>query len=101
MSTFEFVRCLLEEAGADGAWRRDAACSVMVRSGRMTTDDFFPCRGDREAVERALAVCATCVVQEQCRDYAIERFEFAGVWGAMTARQRRGYARDRRKEIAR
>ncbi len=48
---------------------------------------FFPERGGSSA--EAKAVCAGCVVREQCLDYALENHERLGIWGGLSERQRR------------
>jgi WhiB family redox-sensing transcriptional regulator len=42
-----------------------------------------------EETERALAICATCPVQRECLDYALEARERFGIWGGKTEKQRR------------
>lgn len=39
--------------------------------------------------QRAVAVCKQCPVRDRCLDHAIERPEVHGVWGGLTANQRR------------
>jgi len=41
------------------------------------------------SVEAAKAVCVSCPVIEQCRTYALERGERFGVWGGLSARERK------------
>lgn len=65
-------------------WRRDAAC---VGIG---PDKFFADRGDFGTVRSALAVCAECPVQEQCREYGIATRARHGVWGGLGASRVRG-----------
>jgi WhiB family redox-sensing transcriptional regulator len=101
-TTFEFVRALLEESSADGAWRRDAACAAAARSGGMSVNDWFPERGDCVAVRRALAVCAECPVRVRCLEFALREghLQAEGVWGGTTGRERRRLFRERKKGIA-
>lgn len=64
------------------AWIERAACLGV------DPDLFYPERGDRDALTRALAVCAGCPVRQRCLD---ERgHEKEGVVGGLSARQRRG-----------
>lgn len=45
-----------------------------------------------KGVARAKAICATCPVQEQCLDYAIEHAmtkDYHGIWGGTTHSERR------------
>ena len=44
---------------------------------------------DRAGVEAARAVCGRCLVQSECRDYAVSRADLQGVWGGMTEGARR------------
>jgi len=64
------------------AWHRDAAC-------RGHTDLFFPIRG--QATEPAKAICATCLVRDECLAAALEMGDGGpvGVWGGMSARERK------------
>jgi WhiB family redox-sensing transcriptional regulator len=65
-------------------WRRAAAC----RSA--DPELFFPVSStgrSLEQVERAKAVCRTCIVRRQCLQYAIAANE-EGVWGGMTEEER-------------
>ena len=88
-----------------GNWRNSANC--------LTSDPelFFPIGetrigspGYRQA-ELAKAVCARCVVVDDCLRFALETNESFGVWGGMTegerrALQRRAIQRRRMADIA-
>jgi WhiB family transcriptional regulator, redox-sensing transcriptional regulator len=65
-------------------WQRDALCREYV--GRV---NFFPRL--RESVEPARAVCRRCLVREACLEFALEHDERSGVWGGLSARERRFY----------
>lgn len=55
---------------------------------------FFPVGTTGPAVEmiqRAVAICGTCDVQETCLEYALESNQESGVWG--------GYAEDDRRRL--
>jgi WhiB family redox-sensing transcriptional regulator len=73
-------------------WRQYAAC----RGTDPAT--FFPERGDTEGLQRALAICATCLVTEACNSYALAIGEDDGVWGGRSGQQRR---RERRSLLVR
>jgi WhiB family redox-sensing transcriptional regulator len=60
--------------------------------------DFYPGRGDVEGIKLARKVCATCLVREQCLDYALATGDKFGVWGGATARERQLIRRQRRLE---
>src|SRR5690625_7909038 len=71
-------------------WRHDAAC--------LTEDPelFFPIGNTGPAlvqIEEAKAVCRRCPVVDTCLKWAIETGQDAGVWGGMSADERRGPAR--------
>ena len=70
---------LLSEMRAD--WHGQANCRGI------DPELFFPERGGSSA--EAKAVCAGCVVREQCLDYALENHERFGIWGGLSERQRR------------
>tara|TARA_B100001179_G_C18503306_1_gene365302 strand:- start:279 stop:593 length:315 start_codon:yes stop_codon:yes gene_type:complete len=59
-------------------------------------DLFFPERGasTREAKE----VCRSCVVQNDCLEYALQNGEKFGIWGGMSERERRRIRRQRALE---
>jgi WhiB family redox-sensing transcriptional regulator len=71
------------------AWQLRASCrgpeSVL----------FFPPttserRDERELRERrAKAICATCPVRSECREYALEIREPHGIWGGLNEVERR------------
>lgn len=52
---------------------------------------FFPESGD--PVGPAKAICRACPVREQCLADALERGEVHGVWGGLSAKERRKYRR--------
>lgn len=77
-------------AAKDRTFMAQGAC------GGLDPNDFFPDRGG--SVAKAVAVCATCLVRQECLDYALsypcERF---GVWGGRSERERRAIKRQRRR----
>ncbi|MEU1179956.1 WhiB family transcriptional regulator [Streptomyces sp. NPDC005820] len=67
-------------------WREAAAC----RSE--DPELFFPIGEDgpsRRQIEQARAVCRRCPVMRACGTWAVRHGERHGVWGAMTAGERR------------
>lgn len=50
---------------------------------------FFTERGQNAEVREAKAVCAGCVVRDECLDYALAVPEKFGVWGGLSERERR------------
>lgn len=74
----------------------------------MTTDmkwaDSAPCAGKSElffednrpsVVRKAKSICRGCAVKRDCLEHAIENNEI-GLWGGMTANERRKYRAVRR-----
>lgn len=44
----------------------------------------------------AKAICAQCIVRNECLEYALENSERMGVWGGLTERERRSIKRRQR-----
>jgi hypothetical protein len=73
---------LLAAIGEPLAWQRDGLCAEYPQSW------WFPERG--EDASRAVAVCARCLVRDECLAYALEQgAELHGVWGGTSALKRR------------
>jgi WhiB family redox-sensing transcriptional regulator len=77
-------------------WADQAVCA--------TTDPelWFPDKGavgyvtaDGTREHRAKAICRRCPVLEECREYAIEAAEPYGIWGGLSADERRALRRER------
>ncbi|MFF1546355.1 WhiB family transcriptional regulator [Streptomyces sp. NPDC058291] len=67
-------------------WRDLAACRFE------DPELFFPIGEDgpsRLQIEQARAVCNRCPVMTACGSWALHSGEYDGVWGAMTAGERR------------
>jgi len=58
---------------------------------------FHPVEEDDAAAAPAKAICDLCPVREPCLEYAISAREKDGVWGGLTARERRRLVRQRRR----
>ena len=71
------------------SWRQKGACRGL------DPQIFYPV-SDEEADE-AKAVCASCVVQKPCLEWALANRERDGVWGGATEKERRRIVRQRRK----
>lgn len=71
--------------GADiplpGPWAADGRCRTAP------TSLFFPVRGSDTS--QAKALCAGCVVLEECRAYALAHPGLQGIWGGLSGRERR------------
>jgi len=59
-------------------------------------DLFFPERG--ASTKEAKAVCRSCVVKEECLEFALVNSEKFGIWGGMSERERRRIRRQRAQE---
>ncbi|MEV8532454.1 WhiB family transcriptional regulator [Streptomyces sp. NPDC051211] len=70
------------------SWQLHAACRTLG-SGMFfhPTGERGPEREDRE--EAAKRVCADCPVRRECLTYALRAREPYGVWGGLSARERR------------
>lgn len=73
---------------ADHDWQLRANCLGLPKSL------FYPARGDSLTEPRA--VCAGCVVREQCLEYALVNGIEHGLWGGKSERQRRAMRRERK-----
>lgn len=60
-------------------WLEDATCAGMDPRAFFATGNHA-----RAQVFAAKRVCATCPVQQACRNYAIQTGERFGVWGGMS-----------------
>jgi WhiB family transcriptional regulator, redox-sensing transcriptional regulator len=72
----------------DAIWMEDAAC----REPGVDPELFFPVSESGPGVRQvaaARAVCARCPVQRECRDWALQAGEPAGIWGGTTPEERR------------
>lgn len=58
---------------------------------------MFPEKNKPVTAADAKAVCAGCVVRDECLRHALEHGERFGVWGGLTERERRKLARQRRQ----
>ena len=82
-------------------WRFEAACR------EADPELFFPIGSSGPAlrqVQDAKALCSRCPVLEQCRQWALDYGEVAGVWGALSEDERRAIkhadARKRYRRVA-
>jgi WhiB family redox-sensing transcriptional regulator len=74
--------------GNDQAWQEHASCrSIPVEL-------FFPLV-EQEADE-AKSICGSCLVREECLEFAIQAGERFGVWGGFTSQERRSLVAKRR-----
>ena len=73
----------------NGTWRNLARCRGV------DPETFHPVNDDD--ADEAKSICALCAVREPCLEYALTTREKDGVWGGLTARERRRVIRQRRK----
>lgn len=78
-------------------WRDQAACKGLALNLADDPNDyykaFFPERG--QPTKLAKGLCATCIVQPECLDYAIQWNVGPGIWGGLSRRQRKVEAKAR------
>ncbi|WP_329172788.1 WhiB family transcriptional regulator [Streptomyces sp. NBC_01477] len=71
-------------------WQHRAAC------GDEDPELFFPVGNSGPAIlkiEEAKRVCRRCPVMDQCRQWALETGQDAGVWGGLSEDERRSMRR--------
>ena len=80
-----------EEVLARPAWMKDGACN------EYPLELFFPTAGQTDVCEQARAVCAGCLVLEECLAWALSwpPAELFGVWGGTTQTERRALRKRR------
>ncbi|GAA2494514.1 hypothetical protein GCM10010406_33250 [Streptomyces thermolineatus] len=84
--------------GAAGPWHSEAACR-RDEAGLFFAPSKEPTAARLSREEAAKRVCARCPVMLQCREHALVQPEPYGVWGGLTAAERRVVlARRRRRE---
>lgn len=64
-------------------WRDSAACL------EIPGDTFFPAQQDSVTAAIARRICGGCGVSDACLQSALERNEQFGIYGGLTAKQRR------------
>ena len=74
-----------------GTWRDQARCRGI------DPQIFHPAEDDEVGATAAKDICAVCPVVEPCLEFAISTREKDGVWGGLTARERRRLIRQRRR----
>lgn len=67
------------------SWRAGALCS------QTSPDAFFPEDGNSADAKR---ICDRCEVRGQCLAYALENNECYGIWGGLSAKERRKLLND-------
>ncbi|MER6913630.1 WhiB family transcriptional regulator [Streptomyces sp. NPDC000594] len=83
----------------DGPWHTEAVCR-RDEAGLFFAPSKEPTAARLSREEAAKRVCARCPVLVQCREHALLQPEPYGVWGGLTAAERRVVlARRRRHDI--
>lgn len=72
---------LLDYGPPPGDWAQEGLCA------QTDPEAFFPGKGG--SVQSAKRICSRCPVLEQCRNYALETRQRDGVWGGLSAGERR------------
>jgi WhiB family transcriptional regulator, redox-sensing transcriptional regulator len=83
-----------------GPWHSEAVCR-RDEAGLFFAPSKEPTASRLSREQAAKRVCARCPVMVECREHALELPEPYGVWGGLTAAERRVVlARRRRREAA-
>lgn len=85
-------------AAPDPNWRDSASCR------EQDPDLFFPVshtQGWKTQTKQAKAVCGTCPVRETCLEWALDTGQTTGVWGGLSAGERRRLRRPRETQLDR
>jgi WhiB family redox-sensing transcriptional regulator len=69
------------------AWHSKALCA------QTDPEAFFPIIGG--TARPAKQVCAACPVRQECLEWALEVGDAHGIYGGLTAKERRKYAQER------
>jgi WhiB family redox-sensing transcriptional regulator len=77
-------------------WRDLAACRGMDTDLFYVTENTGVKGGEKERIDLAKKICASCVVQEDCLEYALEYSLDYGIWSGMTPGERRKEERGRK-----
>ncbi|GAB2933377.1 WhiB family transcriptional regulator [Rhodococcus aerolatus] len=77
-------------------WQESAACRGLQTSMFFHPDyERGPARERRES--QAKAVCSSCPVVAQCRSHALQVQEPYGIWGGLSAQERKSLQRSGRR----
>lgn len=58
----------------------------------MDTDIFYPEINTKEKIEQAKQICEDCPVRAMCLQVALDKNEKYGIWGGLTAKERKAKA---------
>lgn len=68
-------------------WVDYAACNT----GKYEPEWWYPVSEKDPGASKAIQVCHTCKVRQQCLDYAITADDRHGIWGGLRPHQRLAY----------
>ncbi|MFD8883799.1 WhiB family transcriptional regulator [Streptomyces erythrochromogenes] len=71
------------------AWQAEAVCREVGSEPFFGPAEEEGRRGRKESDRQAKSLCGTCPVVEACLHHALATHEPHGVWGGLTARERR------------
>jgi WhiB family redox-sensing transcriptional regulator len=74
----------MERSISEFTWRDRAACLQHAASLFFGFDDAEPPAERRAREERAKLICSTCLVRNECLEYALSANESYGIWGGLT-----------------
>ncbi len=81
-----------------GSWQLSAACRG-EDSAYFFAPSYFEKRHEKDAREAvAKAICQTCPVLEECREFALRARESHGIWGGLNEMERRAFLREHRSQ---
>lgn len=89
----DYRRRLLRERLASSLLRYAEPWMVEGICAQTDPESFFPEKG--ESTKAAKRVCMGCPVRGACLEFALQRNERFGVWGAKSERERRAIAKQR------
>mgnify|MGYP000508806734 CR=1 FL=1 len=61
------------------------------------TEEFYADSEERISIQMAKFICAGCPIKQECLDYAMAAEEEFGIWGGLTADERKWFIHERRK----
>lgn len=61
------------------------------------SEEFYADSEDRMSLKMAKFICAQCPIKQECLDYAMAAQEEYGVWGGLTAEERKWFYHELKK----
>jgi WhiB family transcriptional regulator, redox-sensing transcriptional regulator len=78
----------------DIGWQRQGLCRS---DPAKWTPDPIPGLSVEEQSKEAIKICHQCPVEEQCKEWALEKREMFGVWGGLSEGEREAIWKKRRR----